>query len=258
MNDLLTIPKMYHVFVRGFQLSENCFDLSRAEKKQLQDFLNDLNKFPHNNRHMIDDLSVFLIRNKICSSSFKYIDLNDHMLYVKKLFASFCIEHHNLTIADGIKYFVHMEHIDFIESEYYKFFDDRNNELVKNVPNFSIPNIIMNKLFKSLNEIFNKSIRSIYFNTIKNEFNFDKSSGLNDVQIFQDLDLCYYLIVFENNSNAVNVYSLQSNLNENVGKFIVKRYDNSVTVQYLQLEKLPVNLSGILTSIWLIDILNNR
>lgn len=97
MNKFLTIPKIKHVFVRGFQTSTLCNDLNHVERQNL---VNYLHSFPSSvcNKHFIDDILLFLIRNKQCSATFRFSDLSDKMTYIKDFFDKCSVQSHNLTI----------------------------------------------------------------------------------------------------------------------------------------------------------------
>lgn len=153
---------------------------------------------------------------------------------------------------------MYKEQVDFFECNFYEVFTDRHNELRNIVQEFSMPNIAMNKMFKLLNSIFDANIHSIFFNSVENEFRFEKTPDSKDAQIFQDNDFVYYLILFDDVSNAVNVFSLSQNITATAQQFITKRYGD-VDVTYSSLENdLPLSLSGVLVCVWLIDYINGH
>lgn len=59
MNKYLTIPKIYHVVIRGFHLRTSNHDLDDDTRESFVKYLNLMNQFPENNRRIIDNNFFF-------------------------------------------------------------------------------------------------------------------------------------------------------------------------------------------------------
>lgn len=162
-----------------------------------------------------------------------------------------------------------------MECDRFIFFNHPNNEIICNLLSvieikrskknlmlsLHLPNIIIDKLLKLFNIIFCQHFHSISFNSNLNDFFFNGLS--NDIQIFQNYNLSYFLIYFERENKIVTVYSMQMELQKTeeklyVKKFVRKRYGNESTINYVHLENLTTSLSGILVVIWMVDLIKNN
>lgn len=105
MNEYLCIPQMYHANIRAFALSVQNTNMSIAVKELFRLYVDALNNFPTNNRFLLDDTMLFLLRGKTCSSSFKNINWSSHIAFLKNVLDSFSNYEFNLTISDGVPFF---------------------------------------------------------------------------------------------------------------------------------------------------------